>query len=140
MGEERLPQRVMFGELVGGKGYSGGQEKDWMVHLKEDMSLFGMKFEGWRNTAQKAGRWLRWVEEGAEVFMRKWHDAEICQAAERHAKAAAAASTVGISKRPGGGARGEGGRGSVLPKKLKSGSGHDHPEACEPSNGHHRLS
>ena len=27
-GEERLPQ-VIFGELVGGKGYSGGQEKDW---------------------------------------------------------------------------------------------------------------
>ena len=47
MGEERLPQRVMFGELVGGKGYSGGQEKDWMVHLKEDISVFGMKFEGW---------------------------------------------------------------------------------------------
>ena len=34
MGEERLPRRVMFGKLVGGKGYSGGQEKDWMVHLK----------------------------------------------------------------------------------------------------------
>ena len=46
MGEERLPQRVMFGELVEGKGYSGGQEKDWVVHLKEDMSVFGMKFEG----------------------------------------------------------------------------------------------
>ena len=44
MGEERLPQRVMFGELVGGKGYSGGQEKDWMAHLKEDMSVFGMIF------------------------------------------------------------------------------------------------
>ena len=28
MGGERLPQRVMFGELVEGKGYSGGQEKD----------------------------------------------------------------------------------------------------------------
>ena len=42
-----LPQRVMFGELVGGNGYSGGQEKDWMMHLKEDMSSFGMKFEGW---------------------------------------------------------------------------------------------
>ena len=27
-GEERLPQRVMFGELVGGKGYSGEQEKN----------------------------------------------------------------------------------------------------------------
>ena len=45
MGEERLPQRVMFGELLGGKGYSGGQEKDLMSHLKEDMSVFGMKFE-----------------------------------------------------------------------------------------------
>ena len=38
MREDRLPQRVMFGELVGGRGYSGAQEKDWMVHLKEDMS------------------------------------------------------------------------------------------------------
>ena len=28
MGEERLPRRVMFGEMVGGKGYFFGQEKD----------------------------------------------------------------------------------------------------------------
>ena len=28
MGEERLPQRVVFEELVGGKGHSGGQEKE----------------------------------------------------------------------------------------------------------------
>ena len=42
--EERLPQRV-FGELVGVKAYSGGaQEKDWVVHLKEDMSAFRMMF------------------------------------------------------------------------------------------------
>ena len=66
MGKERLPQRVMFGELVGRKNESGGQEKDWMVHLGEDMSVFGTKFEGWRNNAQKAGRWFRRVDEGAE--------------------------------------------------------------------------
>ena len=53
MGEECLPQRVMFGEFVGGKGYSGGQEKDWMDYLTEDMSIFRMKFEGWRKAAQK---------------------------------------------------------------------------------------
>ena len=111
MGKERLPQRVMFGELVGGKGYSGGQEKDWMAHLKEDMSVFGMKFEGWRKAAQKAGRWFRRVEERAELFMRNWHDTERRRAAERRAKAAAASSTVGTSKRPGEGERGEGGRG-----------------------------
>ena len=39
MGEERVPQTVMFGELVGGKGYSGGQEKDWMAHLRIRRSL-----------------------------------------------------------------------------------------------------
>ena len=32
MGEERLPQRVMFGELVGGKGYSGGHKRTgWCI-------------------------------------------------------------------------------------------------------------
>ena len=74
MGEERLPQRVMFGKLVGGKAYSGGQEKDWMAHLKEDMLVFGMKFEGWRKAAQKTGRWFRRADEGAELFMRNWHE------------------------------------------------------------------
>ena len=44
-----------------------------MAHLKEDMSVFGMKFEGWRKAAQKAGRLSRRVEEGAELFMRNWH-------------------------------------------------------------------
>ena len=38
----------MCGELVGGKGYSGGQEKDWMVRLEEVMTEFGRQFEGWR--------------------------------------------------------------------------------------------
>ena len=36
----------MFGELVGGKGYSKGQDEGWLVHLKDDMSVFGMKFKG----------------------------------------------------------------------------------------------
>ena len=43
MGEGRPPQKVMFGELVGGKGCSAGQEEGWMVHLKEDiMSRLGL--------------------------------------------------------------------------------------------------
>ena len=82
VGEERLPRRVMFGELVGDKGYSGGQEKDWLVHLKDDMSVIIMKFEGWQKAAQKAGRWFRRVEDGAELFMRKLHEAERRRAAE----------------------------------------------------------
>ena len=57
MGEERLPRRVMFGEILGGKGYSGGQEWDWMNDL-EDLKTFVIKFEGWREAAQKVGRWF----------------------------------------------------------------------------------
>ena len=94
------------------------------MHLKGDMSVFGVKFEGWRKVAQKVGRWFRRVEERAELFMQKLHGADRRRAAERHAKAAAPASTVGISTRPGGGglggratgggARGERGREGAL--------------------------
>ena len=103
IGEERLPQRVIFGQLVGGKGYAGGQENDWMVvgksdcggqqndwmvRMKEDMSAFGLEFGGWRKAGQKASRWFRRVGEGAESFMPYMAcrgGLESCSAAERHA-------------------------------------------------------
>ena len=69
IGEERVPSRVMFGETIGGKGYSFGQEKDWMGRI-EDFRGFDIKSKGWRReTAQTASKWLRWVEEGAEAYM-----------------------------------------------------------------------
>ena len=43
--------------MLGGKGYSGAQERDWMKDLEEDLKAFG--------------RWFRLVEDKAEVFMRK---------------------------------------------------------------------
>ena len=94
-----------------------------------------MKFKGWRKAVQKAGRWFRRLEEGAELLMRNWHETERRKAAERRAKAAAAPSTVGISKWPGRGRRG----GGVLPKRLKSGSGHHRLENCGPSNSRHKI-
>ena len=69
MEEGRLPKKVMFGEMIGGKGYFGGQEWGWMRCLEEDLNEFVL--EGWREAAQKAGRLFRRIEEGAEVFMRK---------------------------------------------------------------------
>ena len=84
MGEERLPRRVMFGEMLGGKGYSGGQEWDCMKDLEEDLKVFGLEFEGCRKAAQKVGRWFRRVEEGEKVFMRKWPKDEKEASAERH--------------------------------------------------------
>ena len=37
---------------------------------------FSTESEGWREVAQMAGRWLRWVEDGTGAFMRKLHDVE----------------------------------------------------------------
>ena len=71
----------MFEELVGSKGCSRGQENVWLVHLKDDMSVIGMEFEGWRKAAQMYGRWFRRAE-GIELFMRKGHETERRRAAE----------------------------------------------------------
>ena len=89
----------MFGEMLGGKGYSGGQERDWMKDLEEDPKAFGIKFEGWREAAQKVGRWFRRVEEGAELFMRKWHKDGKEAKAERHRTVATTTLTGGASTR-----------------------------------------
>ena len=43
MGEERLPKRVMFGELASGKGYIGGQDKEYGC-LQNFLQEFGRNF------------------------------------------------------------------------------------------------
>ena len=44
--KECLPGRVVVGELVGGKGYSGRQQNDTMVRLEEDVTGFSVNSEG----------------------------------------------------------------------------------------------
>ena len=45
----------MFGEMLGGKGYSGVQECDWMKDLEGDFRAFGIKFEG-RSEGRDGGK------------------------------------------------------------------------------------
>ena len=42
-----------------------------MRYLEENLKEIGIKPEGWREVAQKAGRWLRRVEEERRPFMPK---------------------------------------------------------------------
>ena len=51
----RLPKRVMFGELVGGAGSAGGQEKEWMGCLLNDLRVFGIHPDKWTIAAQDEG-------------------------------------------------------------------------------------
>ena len=69
--DTRLPKRAMFGELVGGAGCVGGQEKEWMGCFLDDLRVFGINADKWTTAAQDEGEWRRTAGQGAEHFMAK---------------------------------------------------------------------
>ena len=85
MEDTRLPKCVMFGEMVGGAGCVGGQEKEWMGCFLDDLRAFGINADQWTTAAQDEGELRRTVEQRAEHFMAKWIAAEKNEAELRHA-------------------------------------------------------
>ena len=75
----------MFGEMVGGAGCVGGQEKEWMGTFLDNLRAFGINANQWTTAAQDERRWRRTAEQGAEHFMTKWIFAEKTKAGLRHA-------------------------------------------------------
>ena len=61
----RLPKCVMFGELlVGGADCAGGEEKEWMAYLLDDLRAFDINADQWTNAAQGEGEWRKMAEKG----------------------------------------------------------------------------
>ena len=85
MEDTGLPKCVMFGEMVGGTGCVGGQEKDWMGYFVDDLRAFGINADQWTTAAPDEGEWRRTAEQGAEHFMAKLIVAEKNKAGLRHA-------------------------------------------------------
>ena len=81
----RLPKCVLFGEMVGGAGCVGGQEKEWMGCFLDDLRAFGINADQWMTAVQDEGEWRRTAEQVAEPFMAKWTVAEKPKAGLRHA-------------------------------------------------------
>ena len=81
----RLPKCVMFGEMIGGAGCVGCQEKEWTGCFLDGLRAFGINANQWTTAAQDEGEWRRTAEEGAEHFMAKWIVAEKTKAELRHA-------------------------------------------------------
>ena len=71
MEDTRLPKCVIFGEMVGGAGCVGGQEKEWMGCFLDDLRAFGINADQWTTAAQDEGEWRRTAEQEAEHFMAK---------------------------------------------------------------------
>ena len=62
MEDTRLPKCVMFGEMVGGAGCVGGEEKEWMGCFVDDLRAFGINADQWTTAAQDEGGWRRTAE------------------------------------------------------------------------------
>ena len=55
MEDTRLPKCVMFGEMVGGAGCVGEQEKKWMGCFVVDLIAFGINADQWTTAVQDEG-------------------------------------------------------------------------------------
>ena len=84
MEDTRLPKCVMFGELMGGAGCVGGQEKERMGCFLDDLKACDINADQWTTAVQDEGEWRRTAEQGAEHFMAKWIVAEKAKAGLRH--------------------------------------------------------
>ena len=85
MEDTRLPKCLTFGEMVGGAGYVGSREKEWIGCFLDGLRAFGINADQWTTAAQDEGEWRRTAEQGVEHFMAKWIAAETARAGLRHA-------------------------------------------------------
>ena len=84
MEDTRLPKCVMLGELVGGAGCVGGQEKELIGCFLDNLRTFGINDDQWTTAAQDEGEWWRTAEKEAGHFMAKWIAGEKAKAGLRH--------------------------------------------------------
>ena len=76
MPAERLPKKVLYGELQEGKGSQGGQKKRYKNTLKASIKDFNIPTESWEQAAQDRTKWRCLINKGASQFEEK----RICEA------------------------------------------------------------
>ena len=68
MGEERLPKRLLYGELQEGKRSVGGQRKRYKDTLKVALNNFQINPDTWEDAAANRSEWLSCIAEGATGY------------------------------------------------------------------------
>ena len=76
MPDERLPKKVLYGELQEGKRSQGGQKKRYKDTLKASLKDFNIPTEFWEQAAQDRTKWRCLINKGASQFEAK----RICEA------------------------------------------------------------
>ena len=68
MPDERLPKKVLYGELQEGKRSQGGQKKRYKDTLKASLKDFNIPIESWEQAAQDRTKWRCLINKGASQF------------------------------------------------------------------------
>ena len=69
--ESRLPQHILYGELVTGKRSQGGQRKRFKDNLKSSLKSCGINLSSWEALFCNRSRWRSAVTKGIETFERE---------------------------------------------------------------------
>ena len=71
MHEERLPKKILYGELEMGKHSHGGQKKRYKDTLKVSLKDFNIPTESWEQIAQDRAKWRGLIRRGASEYEAK---------------------------------------------------------------------
>ena len=71
MPDERLPKKILYGELQVGKRSHGGQKKRYKDTLKASLKDFNIPTQSWEEIAQDRTKWRGLIKRGTGEYEAK---------------------------------------------------------------------
>ena len=97
MPDERLPKKILCGELQVGKCSHGGQKKRYKDTLKASLKDFNIPTESWEQIAQDRTKWRGLIKRGAGEYEAKGISEAEQKRAQRKARAKASPAELSSS-------------------------------------------
>ena len=82
MSDERLPKKVLYGELQEGKRSQSGEKKRYKDTLKASLKDFDIPIGSWEQTAQERSKWRGLINKGAALYEKKRESVKLKESAE----------------------------------------------------------
>ena len=97
MPDERLPKKILYGELQVGKRSNGGQKKRYKDTLKASLQYFNIPTESWEQITQDQTKWRGLIRRGAGEYEAKIISEAEQKRAQRKARAKASPTELSFS-------------------------------------------
>ena len=100
MPDERLPKRILYGELQVGARSHGGQKKRFKDTLKAALKDFGIDHNTWETTAQNRVAWCGVINKGAAAYEAQLLETAKTKRATRKSNARSAPTSQDLASIP----------------------------------------